>query len=42
VAAHDADGRHAADELVEGIGDRVVVDRPQQGDERVALVLGVA
>ena len=32
----------AVDELVEGVGDRVVVDRAQQGDERVVLVVGPA
>ena len=37
MAAHHADDRSVLDELVERVGDRVVVDGSQEGDEGVVL-----
>ena len=42
VAAHDPDHGPAGDQLIQGVGHRVVVDRPQQGHERVPAGGGVA
>jgi hypothetical protein len=41
VAPHDPDDGAGPDELVQGVGDGVVVDRPQQRDEGVVVEGGV-